>query len=170
MKPLYKTVILIVSMIIMASCHKVEYEGNTGKILHTKFDPIINLNLASNDSSQSRDTAYLDFNKDGQNDMKVFLVESYQYAVCVTVGDWEICSIIDDTSVNEIPEYEWKKNYSMSPFHKHFVRHKVDEGFCYGWVHTYMLYGNEGQSPVTRFYIEDIAYCTCPNYPIKWGE
>ena len=158
-------------LLLAASCHKITYEGNTGKIVYTHYDPAININLDENQPNSGWDTIFLDFDRDGSNDMMIYFAFPYDYpAYAHALGTWQLCGDSDDTPVNELNEYQWVQRTHILPTPKYYLRHKEGDGHCYGWIHSYMMYGNDGQHPVTRFYVEAFAYCTCLNYPIQWGE
>lgn len=171
MKRLYPTTLLLVIIFLaMTSCHKVSYDGETGRIIYTHFKPAININFDEDHPATDWDTIFLDFNKDGTDDMMIYFAFPYYYPAYAHGKDsWQLHRTAD-SPVNELNDDHWTNRINLIPGFQCFIRHQTEEGYCYGWLHYYMLYGNEGQHPVTRFYLEDMAYCTCPNYPIKWGE
>ena len=172
MKQYGKTAILISLLLsIIVSCKKVEYEGNTGKIIHKHYDPAININFDKEHPQSGWDTIFLDFDQDGTNDMMIYFAFPYDYpAYAHALDTWQISSNDEDLPVNEWDEYDWIQRTHIYPTPKYYLRHQVGDDYCYGWIHSYMMYGDDGQHPVTRFYFDSFAYCTCPNYPIKWGE
>ena len=50
------------------------------------------------------------------------------------------------------------------------VVHNTEDGVYYGWLDAYSFLGSDGQERVIRFYLRETSYCTCLNYPLKWGE
>lgn len=172
MKQRCKTTILAVLLLTaIISCRKVMYEGNTGKIIYTHFKPALNINLDT-DHPTSWKPVFLDLNKDKNNDLRIYFAYPYQSASAEALDDWELCRISydDNTPIDQVDYFSWQKGLLLLPGYQYFVRQKVEEDYCYGWIHTYMMNGSEGDHESLHFYIEDVAYCTCPNYPIKWGE
>ena len=159
--------LILAGLCCLSACHKVEYGGQTGKILHKKYDPALNINYIMDDVEQNWDTIKLDFDRDGMNDIKICFL--YDITHIIASKDWEI-GVASDNFINLI--YGWGREYrlpwgSLRPI---CVRHAVEEGYCYGWLDCYSTLGSEGQVNAIRFYLKEIAYCTCPNYPLKWGE
>ena len=92
-------------LLLAASCHKITYEGNTGKIVYTHYDPAININLDENQPNSGWDTIFLDFDRDGSNDMMIYFAFPYDYpAYAHALGTWQLCGDSDDTPVNELNE------------------------------------------------------------------
>lgn len=58
-------------------------------------------------------------------------------------------------------------------YHEHYGFHKVIEGEnYYGWYHGYGTEGRlySGGPYEFRIYIDKIAFCTTPDYPLRWGQ
>lgn len=158
---------ITLGLCFLSSCHKVEYGGQKGKILHNKYDPALNINYIMDDVEQTWDTLKIDLDRDGETDLRACFF--YDMANIIASKDWEI-SVAYDGYISEA--YGWSREHRvywghLSPL---CVRHIVDEGYCFGWLDCYSTKGSEGQVDAIRFYLREIAYCTCPNYPLKWGE
>ncbi len=55
------------------------------------------------------------------------------------------------------------------------IRAKVEDGYCYGWVEVSLVcdmlnYGNSGDPAFIDLYVQRLAYCTIPNYPLRVGQ
>ena len=164
------SIALVITLIIscLSSCHKVEYGGLTGKILHKKYNPALNINrIRDNEPEQVSDTLKIDLDEDGSHDLKLYFF--YEQVCIEAANDWEL-SVTTDGYMNTLNW--WNRDYRVLWGHlvPLCVRHSVDEGYCYGWLDCYSTLGSEGQVDVIRFYFRETGYCTCPNYPLKWGE
>lgn len=158
-------VAVVALMGFLTACHKVEYNGMTGKILHKKYDPALNINYIMADVEQTWDTLRLDLDRDGATDLKI----CFQYDTPYLIGskEWELSTTIEDNISNV---NWWSRDYHALGARAICVRHTVDGGYCYGWLDCYAAMGSEGQVDAIRFYLRETSYCTCPNYPLKWGE
>lgn len=156
-------ILLIAS--VLTACKKVEYNGQTGKILHKAYSPALNINYVMNGEEQHWDTLKLDLDQDGATDLKI----CFQYDTPYIIGskDWELSATYDGyiSNVNW-----WSRDYQVFGAIPICVRHTIDDDYCYGWIDAYSTIGSEGQVDAIRFYLRETAYCTCPNYPLKWGE
>ena len=158
----------IATMMCLAACHKVEYGGQAGKMMHKKYDPALNINyIRDDDVEQTWDTIKIDLDKDGTSDLKIYFF--YETALIETAMDWEI-SVTTDGYMSDLDW--WSRDYHVLWGHVAAlcVRHTVNEGYCYGWLDCYSTLGSEGQVDAIRFYLREHAYCSCVNYPLKWGE
>lgn len=151
---------------VLTACHKVEYNGQTGKILHKQYDPALNINYIMADVEQTWDTLRIDVDRDGNTDLKI----CFQYNTPYIIGseDWQLSVIYDDFISNNL--WWWNRDFRVSGLEPICLRHTVDGGYCYGWIDAYSAWGSEGQVDAVRFYLRETAYCTCPDYPLKWGE
>lgn len=154
-------------VVLFTACHKVEYNGQTGKILHKAYDPAMNINYIMADVEQIWDTIKLDLDEDGATDLKI----CFQYDTPYIIGskDWEL-SVTNDLNINNLGW--WNRDYLMywGSVKAICLRHSLDEGYCYGWIDAYATRGSEGQVDAIRIYLRETAYCTCLNYPLQWGE
>lgn len=161
------TIAIVTLMVCFTACRKVEYGGQTGKILYKEYDPALNINYIMDDVEQTWDTIKIDLDRDETPDLKICFF--YDMTNLITSKDWEISAIYDGY-ISEVNGWgrEYRVNCGrLSPI---CVRHTVEEGYCYGWLDCYATKGSEGQVDAIRFYLRETAYCTCPNYPLKWGE
>jgi len=163
------TLALLLLMIVVATaCKKVEYNGQTGKILHKTYSPALNINYVMNSEEQYWDTLKLDLDQDGATDLKI----CFQYETPYIIGskDWELSVAGDDLYINQVGW--WSRDYHVycGQMNAICVRHNIDDDYCYGWLNAYATQGSNGQVDVIRYYLRETGYCTCPNYPLKWGE
>lgn len=167
-RTLITSILSLVMLCLMAACHKVEYNGQTGKIEHKKYNPALNINYIMHDGEQNWDTIRLDLDKDNNPDLKI----CFQYDAPYIIGSekWELSASDDEQIASDL--LWWNRDYHVywGRMHAIYVRHTTDEGFCYGWIDAYATRGSEGQVDAIRFYLRETAYCSCPDYPLKWGE
>ena len=160
-----RLVIVLLLIIVATACKKVEYNGQTGRILHKTYSPALNINYIMDDVEQTWDTLKLDLDQDGATDLKI----CFHYDTPYIIGskEWELSTTYDGyiSNVNW-----WSRDYQVFGAIPICVRHTIDEDYCYGWIDAYTTRGSEGQVDAMRFYLRETAYCTCPNYPLKWGE
>lgn len=153
-------------LVLFSACHKVEYNGQTGKIIHKKYDPALNINYILYDGEQNWDTIRLDMDNDNKTDLKI----CFQFDTPYIIGseEWQL-SVCDQTISDAI---WWSRDYPVywGNVYAICVRHTLDDGYCYGWIDAYATVGSEGQIDAIRFYLRQTGYCTCPDYPLKWGE
>lgn len=154
-------------IVLLSACHKVEYNGQTGRILLKAYDPALNINYIMDGGEQHWDTIKLDLNRDNITDLKI----CFQYDTPYIIGskDWEI-SVANELDISSVDW--WSRDYHVywGSVKAICVRHTLDEGFCYGWIDAYATRGSEGQVDAIRFYLRETGYCTCPDYPLQWGE
>ena len=163
--------LIVAGLCCLSACHKVEYGGQTGKILHEKYNPALNINYfqSSNSAEQTWDTLRIDLDQDDNADLKVYF--EYDIPYIRAMGDWRIC-ILSNDDLNIADSYWWEKGIHVyyDSFHPIAVVHSTEEGSYYGWLDAYSFVGSDGQQNIIRFYLRETAYCTCLNYPLKWGE
>ena len=160
---------IVAGLCCLSACHKVEYNGQTGKILHKKYDPAQNINYSYSESEQIWDTVRIDLDQDNITDLKVYF--EYDIPFIQAMKEWQIC-ILSSDNLNITDSNWWGKGIHVfyDSVHPIAVVHSSDEGSYYGWLDAYSTVGSDGQQSVLRFYLRETAYCTCLNYPLKWGE
>ena len=160
---------IVAGLCCLSACHKVEYGGQTGKILHKRYDPALNINYSYSESEQTWDTVRIDLDQDNITDLKVYF--EYDIPFIQAMEDWLIC-ILSSDNLNITDSNWWGKGIHVfyDSVHPIAVVHSSDEGSYYGWLDAYSTVGSDGQQNVIRFYLRETAYCTCLNYPLKWGE
>lgn len=166
----------LISLVFSFSCNKVNYGGESGRIIHKKCDPMPNINMYPNTGAADSDTLFVDLDKDGISDLKAYFTIPLGYwndAVRLemsegwSIGNSDACYYLNDGNCH------WNSYFDIYVFSMNGIgiMHELEEGKnCYGWMKAYINTGSDGQQDILRFYIEEYAYCTCPNYPLKWGE
>ena len=169
MKRLAWVLSIVAGLCCLSACHKVEYGGQTGKILHKKYDPALNINYSYSESEQIWDTLRMDLDQDDVTDLKVYF--EYDIPFIQAMNDWQIC-ILSSDNLNISDSNWWGKGIHVfyDSVHPIAVVHSTEEGSYYGWLDAYSFLGSDGQERVIRFYLRETAYCTCLNYPLKWSE
>ena len=138
----------------------------------------------------SRDTIKFDFDRDNEIDLMIELYNDREPEVGFFPSDgWEYRTKIDctihapityDTLVSTAP-YGWRATnlvVSCVVFDKRkFGVRKVvnDSTFCYGWFSYARIFPPRSRNDVQEFNtfyicIDDMAYCTVPDYPLRWGQ
>ena len=169
MKKIATVFLVIAVMGCITACQKVSYNGQTGKILHKKYDPALNMSYSYADSVPTWDTLCIDLDQDNLTDLKVYF--EYDIPVIQAMKDWQIC-ILNNDNLFITDAYWWERGIHVfyDSVHPIAVVHNTDDGVYYGWLDAYSFLGSDGQERVIRFYLRENAYCTCLNYPLKWGE
>ncbi len=157
----------ILSVCLLSACHKVEYEGQTGRIYHKEYNPALNINYILDTVAQTWDTIRIDLDKDNETDLKICF--QYDIPYIIALKDWEL-SVTTDGNISSLSWWSKDHYVFMGHISAFCLRNNTEEGPCYGWMDCYTNRGSEGQIDAIRFYLREIAYCTCPNYPLKWGE
>ena len=164
------TVLLIIAVTgCFTACYKVSYNGQTGKILHKKYDPALNISYSYADSVPTWDTLCIDLDQDNETDLKVYF--DYDISYIQAMKDWQICMLSSD-NLDITSSCWWERGIHVfsDSYHPIAVAHSTEKGVCYGWLDAYSFVGSDGQHNVIRFYLRETAYCTCVDYPLKWGE
>ena len=169
MKKIATVFLIIAATICITACHKVSYNGQTGKILHKKHDPALNISYSYADSVQTWDTLCIDLDQDDITDLKVYF--EYDTPFIQAMENWKIC-ILSSDDLYITNAYWWERGIHVyyDFVHPIAVAHNTEDGVYYGWLDAYSFLGSDGQQNVIRFYLRETAYCTCLNYPLKWGE
>ena len=123
----------------LTSCHKVQYGGQTGKIMHKKYDPALNINYIVDDVEQTWDTLMIDVDGDQTTDLKICFLFETPYIIAAP--DWEL-SVATNGYINIVTW--WNKGYQV--FWEHLsaicLRHTTDEGPSGQWhVHSSDRFG-----------------------------
>lgn len=96
---------------------------------------------------------------------------------------WQVNSVSSDEMDTPISELSSNWIYNTTQFGPTnnnprkinlAVRKKVDDGFCYGWLRFEMKWDtlNPTSKTSVEMYltIHDFAFCTIPNFPLKFGQ
>ena len=138
-----------------------------GEIIYTDFDPDLTLVQGIN----SNDSIMLDIDYDDVYDLKFGLVYyHFEFPVYTALNGWSICQVNDSTDLTTDTLF-WL-SYIDYGFTNYFgLKKVVGENCYYGWLYTYdgQTKNNKGTKAGTLF-IDRMAYCTIPNYPLRAGQ
>ena len=138
-----------------------------GEIIYTDFDPDLTLVQGIN----SNDSIMLDIDYDDVYDLKFGLVYyHFEFPVYTALNGWSICQVNDSTDLTT-DTLSWLP-YIDYGFTNYFgLKKVVGENCYYGWLYTYdgQTKNNKGTKAGTLF-IDRMAYCTIPNYPLRAGQ
>lgn len=84
----------------------------------------------------------------------------------------------DDYIISEVQEKDWRTYVSWSggntaaEYSHYGFRIKQGDDYYYGWFETYNGYveKDNGKSTEAHYGFDRTAYCTIPNYPLRWGQ
>ncbi|MBP5266295.1 MAG: leucine-rich repeat domain-containing protein, partial [Lachnospiraceae bacterium] len=126
------------------------------------------------------DTLKLDLDQNGTDD--VVFASYYQSGVgqiisMHTVNEWKWCisyaeewiPLTDTTIINETLRWEYASIYNylcpgMYPEYTHYAfRQNAGDGYHYAWARIRV-------ESFDNVCIDEMAYCTIPNYPLQWGQ
>ncbi len=141
------------------------FSQEDGTIIYTDFEPDSIISPIEWDSSGG---SPIDINFDGENDFvfeKSFSSSQLHHTLRIFT-DWKL-KATSENNPKPMTEYSnWTNELEMLGFDNFYyiaLRHWIkDVGFCYGWF-RYEYYGDS-------IVINDMAYCTIPNYPLKFGQ
>ena len=141
------------------------FSQENGTIIYTDFEPDSIISPIKWDSSGGNP---IDINFDGEDDFvfETTFSSSNLHKQVRTFTDWAL-AMTGESNPKPISEYShWENWHDMSTSTTNYFyiafRHYIDMEFCYGWI-RYEYYGD-------KIVINDMAYCTIPNYPLKFGQ
>ena len=162
-----KTLLLAVFACLFSTCL---FSQEKGKLIYTDFEPdstIFPVWFAGNP---------IDINYDGVKDF-VFRRESKNGWGILDANyeeDWNrmIVKLQPNTQTPLHYVGPWKYEYTLLPYGDYcfgFRYMNGDNSYCYGWMRIRVdnTVNNDHIPSVT---IYDMAYCTIPNYPLKFGQ
>ena len=98
----------ILCVSLLSACHKVEYEGQTGRIYHKEYNPALNINYILDTVAQTWDTIRIDLDKDNETDLKICF--QYDTPYLIALKDWEL-SVTTDGNISSLNW--WSKDYHV---------------------------------------------------------
>lgn len=167
-------------LIVMFALTAISF-AQSPSILFTDFEPDIHLTIVG-------DTIYYDIDGDSVVDISQQLSRvAYFYDSWWPVGDgymsspWRLAYMsadIEDDTISNLPENMWMYGYladfenpTMPPSYpdslrktRMCLRKAVGDDYYYGWFNYYKEPG------YTTGYMDCYAFCTIPNYPLRWGQ
>jgi hypothetical protein len=186
-----KKAITIFALITLYICGKAQ----EGEIIYREFDPP--LEIVQNIYGPS-DTLELDFDSDGEADHRYYgkYWDYHEWPIYEeSLNGWEIrlvrldendTFITFDENDTLIPNatngwiqgpvfahYYYPNTATGGIYHETYGMHKVIDGKnYYGWYHCYGMEGRDypGGPYLFKIYVDKIAFCTIPDYPLCYGE
>lgn len=142
------------------------------KIIYTDF---------ANDTIRLIDSICLDINYDNILDCKVihkWTDTDLDYQTIDTYLNWEITSVYSDDTLPIMNHTNWTNTAFLTmcwmgeskEFNFIFRHNLTDHDYYYGWLRFSISYGFLNGICSYRYYFQDMAYCTIPNYPLKFGQ
>ena len=141
------------------------FSQENGTIIYTDFEPDSIISPIKWDSSGGNP---IDINFDGEDDFvfETTFSSSNLHKQIRVYTNWKL-AMTGESNPKPISEYShWENWHDMSTSTTNYFyiafRHYIDMEFCYGWI-RYEYYGD-------KIVINDMAYCTIPNYPLRFGQ
>ena len=170
---------IIIVLILLAILPFTRVFAQTGEIIYRDFEPdsilVYWLYLGP---------IYIDLDVDGEP--SEFVMQMYEsgyicYPDLNTIGDnIRICAIEDENTdivLSEVEEEKWVWNIGwwggpLANYYSHYgFRIKRGDDYYYGWFETYNRYvGKVEGKQIAHYGFDRTAYCTIPNYPLRWGQ
>ena len=142
-------------------------KAQQGEIIYRDFEPDITMQ----GGIQPRDI-WIDFDNDSLPDIKMYWISESPEIVMGLVGrnqDVMICQAMEEDTVSHLTE--WMIGTSNVRFNENWAVRIEKNGECYyGWFRTYFVTFFLAPMNYFYFYFDKYAYCTIPNYPLRWGQ
>ena len=125
------------------------------------------------DADGEADDFRMQMNAGGQICYPVLLTANPNIRVCIVEPD------NTDIILSEVEEENWKTCIgwiagfgSLAIHYSHYgFRIQREEGYYYGWFETYdREVSGKNEKRIVHHGFDRTAYCTIPNYPLRWGQ
>ena len=151
-----------------------------GEIIYMDFEPDMCVST-TNYPNCFHDTIKIDFDQDGISDYKVFLSWRPTGEIAIDmISYWEYRFRLSDTD-SIVPtngtwlflNYPWQYMFDDDTTHMedyigfHTIKNGED---YYAWARIYADIQFTSPRNKVWAYVDDIAFCTIPNYPLQWGQ
>lgn len=165
-----KYIIILLAMISIVGA-KAQEEA----IIFTDFEP----DLVAATQGVNEDTLKIDIDNDGQFDIKFYITNNMLYhvddAYYHALNNWKICSCYreGDSTILNADYLVWMSHYTDGYYTEYFgMKKEVGDDVYYGWFYSYVInnWSNGNKDPWWIVYIDRMAYCTIPNYPLRAGQ
>ena len=164
-----KKLLSIMAVLFMAI---INIKAQEGSILYTDFEPDTCFTFHSD-----YDTLKFDLDQDGKGDIVMFAywhsAVGYIAVITTPASDWQwswtyasqFTPLTDTTLLNGNLRWQYSGgDLAMYPEFTHFAfRHYTEDGYHYGWGRIYV-------ESLARVCVDELAYCTIPDYPLQWGQ
>ena len=153
-----KTILLFALMVALPFSRAL---AQVGEIIYHDYEPDLMLQFMEQPTE-----IQIDFDEDGIYDIRMcwyFVSVEGGFKIVCHGQNVKVCKAeVGDT----IPFLSgWYFEQTFATRHENYaVRIEKDEEYYYGWFRTY--YEEEEQ----KWYLDERAYCTIPNYPLRWGQ
>ncbi|MBQ3594908.1 MAG: T9SS type A sorting domain-containing protein [Bacteroidales bacterium] len=162
--------LLLLTMVLSLSFPLFPQED--GRIIYTDFEPdtIISPIVYYYDGGDS-----IDVNRDSEWDLyfnKQYYSPGPTSFNMYACNNWEICAIMHD-SISVHTHWIWDNTFMDVYFNQDTIinlglRYSInDVEYCYGWIR---LSYDRLSGDAFSITIYDMAYCTIPNYPLRFGQ
>ena len=174
-----KNVALLFMLLISSLC----VNAQNGCIIYTDFEPDT-MQYVTLDN-----TWFVDINYDNVNDLKItgyigfmhfFMGEVFMlngFECCVSDED----TYLDSDTITWITHDDWFANSSLTGtvpydgngYGSYGFRTLIDNNYYYGWMSLWVNLNNPDPNYMMQgrdIYIDKMAFCTIPNYPLRFGQ
>ena len=164
-----KKTLTILAVLIWTS---LALNAQQGEIIYTDYEPDTCKMITDNHESDFM----FDIDHDGVVDMTLFGYTQHG-AVLVTIdmsNGFELCRSNENTVLNAdtivwFGSDDLSNSYPLDSYRKSVgFRKTVNGHYFYGWMEVYWdgVFYSEGK----MIYVDRIAFCTIPDYPLVWGQ
>ena len=153
-------------------------------IIYTDFEPDLCVSWVS--APYPHDTIKIDFDQDGAIDFKVFLSWRSTGEIAIDmISSWEhrykaydSDSIVPSDEVYPsihywlTPNYPWQYMFIDTTYLEDYIgfRKTINGENYYAWVSVHADKQHTSSSNKVWAYVDRVAYCTIPDYPLRWGQ
>ena len=170
--------LLIMAVLLMAAMN---LKAQEGEIIYTEFDPPLYFEVK--DIGGISENVLLDIDQDGGTDYKLtYLFSKSTYYIVQegwnttkfrTVGFDGGSDTIPWSNGSESGWTNWEVLHCWNGAEEYYDRigisKTIDGKKYYGWIHQYG--SEEHEFPFKKWvYIDKMAFCTIPDYPLRWGQ
>ena len=155
-----------------------------GEIIYRVFQPDYRVYIYSND------TVYLDFDQDNHPELVFYFEAHFPFYRIIDMtssindstwmwggrctNDWAspYDTPLSDPAVvytkyhgNWMGYYDENGHYQIDSIMHGIIKYSSDNGTCYGW-----FLANTNKTGKLYMAVKEMAFCTIPNYPLRWGQ
>lgn len=163
-----KQILILASLLLLFLSSKAQL----GDIIYRDFNPDSILIVW-----QELGPMYINLDEEGETDLKMWMVADG--SMCVPYmgtlqQNLEICAVEPYCVLSEVPEDNWSLFLDWSIVYandNYGFRIEKDDGYYYGWFRTYTIeISGKEEKRVVHWAFDETAYCTIPDYPLRWGQ
>ena len=177
-----KKQLTVLAILIMST---LGLKAQQGEIIYTDFEP--DLCVAWVSTPYPHDTIKIDFDEDGTTDFMVFLSWHSTGEIAIDmISIWEHrYKISDNDSIVPTenvwpthhgwlyPNWTWQHMFESGATHSEDYigfRNTINEEHYHAWVWVYADIEYTSSPDKVWVYVDRMAYCTIPDYPLRWGQ